>query len=356
MARGVRVCASVAVALLSVTGCLEVPPSHVDGDGGAWDGATRDASELDGWTRKAPVTVDSLGQSVDDLPVLVRLSPEVVSALGLAPDLRDLRFADGSTLLSYDIVAPAADETANVYVYLPLVPAGGITFDVYGGNGDASDAESAADVWQSFGGVWHLDQPSGVEYADETGPYPAVLDSSASDVTGLVGNAVRLDGSQSLEVADHPEVSPPAAITAEIAIRPDRIDSSDRYGISSGMFALQLSTGGGGEASFLVWDIGGDGHAVVGKLAAELEWVYLAGTFDGSNLAIYQNGTLELSVPVSVVLDDTSDSLFIGRLVDGDIDEARISPVARSGAWIVAQQRMFADDGIVKVGTVVDVP
>ncbi len=352
----VRVRAAVAAALFSLSGCLDAPPSHVDGDAGEWDGGGSDAGGLRGWAHRAPVTVDSLGQSVDDVPVLVRLSPEVLGDLDLAPDLRDLRFADGSKLLAHDLVAPAADGTANVYVRLELLPAGGITFDVYGGNPDASDGESASEVWQGFGGVWHLDQGAGGEYPDETGPHPAVLAGTAGEVNGLVGGAVRFDGSQSLAVADHPGISPPSTLTAEIAIRPDQIDVSDRIGLTNGTFTLQLCTGDDGTASFFVWDTGGGGSGVGGALADELEWVYLAGTFDGTNVAIYQNGTEELSVPISLELADTNESLSIGRAIDGNLDEARISPVARSGAWILAQQRMFADDGLVTVGSVVDVP
>ena len=55
-------------------------------------------------------------------------------------------------------------------------------------------------------------------------------------------------------------------------------------------------------------------------------------------------------------LVDSSDDLVIGRLVAGVIDEARISPVARSPAWIRAQQRMLDDDGLVTVGDVADTP
>lgn len=359
MARGVRVRAAVAAVLCSVCGCLDSPPARVGGeDAGGRDAATLDASALDGWTRRAPIIVEGLGQTIDDVPVLVRLAPEVVSDLDLDDDLRDVRFVDGETLLllPYDILAPASDGTANLYVRLPLLPPDGITFDVVGGNPAASDAESPLEVWQGFSGVWHLDERNGGAFDDETGPHPAVLNGTASDVSGRVGNAVELKGTQNLEVTDHPGVSPPDAVTAEITIRPDQIDSSDRYGISNGTFELQVCSAGGGEATFLVWDTESGGQAVVGATAALAEWVYLAGTYDGTNLAIYQDGILKLSVDVSVELDDTSANLFIGKRVVGDVDEVRISPVGRSSAWIQAQQRMFADDGLVTVGSVADIP
>ncbi len=357
MGRGVRPGAAFCATLLSLVGCLDAPPSSVGVDaGGGSDGGALDASPLDGWTRRAPVTVGSMGQSVDDVPVLVRLTPELVSALELESDLRDLRFADGATPLAHDLVAPASDGTANVYVRLPLLPADGITFDVYGGNPAASDGEAAPEVWQGFAGVWHLDERVDGEFADETGPHPAVFNGVGSEVSGAVGKGVQLIGGQALTVADHIGLGGMATVTAEIAIRPEQVDSVNRDAISNGTFELQVTTDDGGESSFLVWDAEGSGHAVVGALATESKWLYLAGTFDGVNLDIFHDGVAEHSVPVSVVLDDTSEELLIGRMVIGVIDEVRISPVARSTAWILAQQKMLADDGLVAVGDPTDAP
>jgi hypothetical protein len=70
-------------------------------------------------------------------------------------------------------------------------------------------------------------------------------------------------------------------------------------------------------------------------------WHHLAGTFDGSDVKIFLDGTLKDSIPRTDNIVSTTADLIVGisrdfatREFNGGIDEVRISNVARSGDWI----------------------
>src|SRR5262249_37664233 len=83
-----------------------------------------------------------------------------------------------------------------------------------------------------------------------------------------------------------------------------------------------------------------------GSQIATAQWVHMVGTYDGSNMVIYVNGAPILTSPQSGVISyGTSKDLNIGTRspynsaepVNGMIDEARISTVARSADWLATE-------------------
>jgi hypothetical protein len=76
------------------------------------------------------------------------------------------------------------------------------------------------------------------------------------------------------------------------------------------------------------------------------KWYHLAGVRAGGTIKIYVDGVEGGVTETLVTLDDSSTfSLLIGRMLlssdpryfDGEIDEVRISTVARSADWITAE-------------------
>lgn len=348
------------VSFAALTGCLDASRGGgADPDGGdapTSDGASPgpDAASLDDWTRSATVTVAGLGQTLDDVPVLVYLTSARMADLGLASDLRDLRFADGGEILPHDAAPPTGDGTVAVYVHLDVLPLDGTTFEVYGGNPDAT-APAAEGVWQGFSGVWHLDAIDGLFYPDATGKHPAELHGDHVEAEdGWVGRAARFDITQYLQVAHDPDFNPLTSLTVEIAIRPTQVDNTQRFGVYNGGFQLNL-TEDSTETSFVLWDADSpNGTSIPGSVATQNQWIYLVGTYDGDTQRIYTHGALDFSVNQDLTIDDNGADLIIGQVVIGDIDEVRVSTVARSDRWIEAQQRMRDADAIVSVGPAQD--
>lgn len=75
-------------------------------------------------------------------------------------------------------------------------------------------------------------------------------------------------------------------------------------------------------------------------------WYHLAGTWDGAEMQLYVNGSLEARLDYTGTLNATDHSTWIGsydgsttppnQSPDGRIDEVRLSSVARSAEWIAA--------------------
>src|SRR5207249_3228934 len=71
-------------------------------------------------------------------------------------------------------------------------------------------------------------------------------------------------------------------------------------------------------------------------------WQHVVGTFDGSNLRLYKNGSLisgpNSASPASAAGPVADIGSFFGAFCwNGNIDEVHISTVARSAAWITAE-------------------
>jgi hypothetical protein len=76
------------------------------------------------------------------------------------------------------------------------------------------------------------------------------------------------------------------------------------------------------------------------------EWYYVAATYDryggGDNFILYVNGVQVAAAAASGPIQATGDSVYLGRKSDGtmaflgNLDEARISSVARSADWVWA--------------------
>lgn len=349
------------MACAALAGCLDAPPQSVaDGGPAGADAALFPGQDggYGGWTRRTTITIAGTNKPVDDVPVLVYLTPELQQELALADDLHDLRFVDGVKILAHDVVAPNAAGDATIYVGLDQLPGAGTTFFVYGGNPDAPDGENAPDVWKTFSAVWHLDGATDDVFADETGYHPGTAKGGTPEVSaGWTGNAAKIDGAKAIQVEDDPHLSPTDAVTVEIAVRPDVVDFTTRRGVRAGGFELILSDNDDRTPSFLLWEPGGVlGHSVVGSTIPPMgQWLYLVGSYDRSLHALYQNGAADIVVNQTTALDDNDDPLFIGQGILGDVDEVRISPVARSGEWIDLQYRMRAlGNDIVSIGTVED--
>ncbi len=324
------------------------------------------------WTHRLSLTFDNvLDETVEaedlvDVPVLVRLDAAFLAQLELQPDASDLRFvdADDSTELSYEIESLDPVGTSFVWVKVPQIDAGSQTDFIwmYHGNASARDAQDAPAVWsEGFAAVWHMtgtpDRPQEIPDATGHGHSGAFVgtDGSTSATAGIIAGAMDLQTSESITVADHADFDLTDAVTIEAWVRPDVVDeNAGRYALSkSSAYFIHTMRNYTLVAQFFVRlgapisDFRATGG---GNVLTEGAWVYLAGAFDAQEqvLRFFHDGELlavrDLAAAGKDVapLSTTDTPVNIGTGHDGLIDEVRVSSVARSAAWIAAQQRAAA--------------
>jgi hypothetical protein len=329
---------------------VEATPGTGDGAACAW-AASR---ELVFANQTRPETLVSF-------PVLVVLEDGVNVDYALAaPGGRDLRFldADGHPL-AYEIERWNPPKPSYVWVGVPTIAASSSTDHIWMdyGNSAAAPAQDRTGVWaHGYVAVWHLgeDPTAGSVMDSSPGPNDAQatpLARAPTSVDGRVAAGIALDGVDdrlavtsdvSLNVIDMTleawvRVTAPAQLGWHTIFEHDRGGPS-WYGLwtsgdSPGHFHFRWSGGGDPRMDFTVPFVAGGWHHVAGTLDATTR---VARTYqDGFPDRTDTNPTAPAMTTVKplTIGENTADS----EPLRGDVDEVRISNVARSAAWIDAQ-------------------
>ena len=243
------------------------------------------------------------------------------------------------------VQVPTVSHTTDTVIYL-----------FYGNSSITSSQENKTGVWDSnYGGVWHL--PNGTTLTANDSTAHANNASSLNSAKATLGE---IDGASSFGAQNSAGISVPDASSLDITgtgitlsawINPaantqtsyarivakavaNNADPYTVYGLyrtgNSQEVSFQLSTGAAKSA------VGTNG----GTLTAGV-WTYVVGTYDGSNVRLYANGTQIATASASISIGTTSRPLGIGYDTEyaqegfvGTIDEVRISSVTRSADWI----------------------
>ena len=113
------------------------------------------------YTARLTVAGYTGSSTLEDFPVLVRLSPQTIDGFSYsacAQNGSDISFvaADGETLLPYDIDTWDETGTSLIWVKVPEVASSGTTFTIRWGD-DEPPANTPADTWAGYKSVWHMD-------------------------------------------------------------------------------------------------------------------------------------------------------------------------------------------------------
>ena len=293
-----------------------------------------------------------------DFPVMVRLEPGRVDMARFNADGSDLRFVadDEVTLLPHEIERWDPDVEAVIWVRVPLLEAFSNQSHVwlYHDNPGAADAQDPAGVW-SNGYVSVLHMGSGDPEPDSTGLGNVGTVNNGVVADGIAASARELSGGGAsyVEVLGLNNTSfPQEQGTISVYVKGDLRGQTHSDGIIDGwndtrnhlfvrcttdetvQFAAQLGDGSGYDAVHSRW-ISASRNTTWNSFAIRFDTQ--AGDFDA-----YYNGE-RTSAMTTTSWAPTQQLVKFGPSFAGLIDEARVSSVFRSSAWLSAENRGLID-------------
>jgi len=308
------------------------------------------------WSYRKKITIEhtKVDANLTDFPVLISLSSDSDLAAHAQGDGDDILFAssNGTTKLSHEIEG-FGNSTGKLIAWVKAPSLSGSTdtdIYMYYGNSTCGNQEDVPGVWDSnFKAVWHLNET--------TGGAEAILDSTSNNndgtdngnptlgVTGQIGNAIDFNGttdyiqvpsSSSLKLAGGPTIEAWINVDSwgdwkNIVFKGDNSASNTDY-----QFAL-VNNG-------LAWDgtLAGTWRTKYFNTPQDTgTWIYVVVTHNTSTVKCYRGGS-EISsqsdagaiYESDVVLGIAAVAYSGTSLLDGKVDEVRISDKARSAAWI----------------------
>ncbi len=289
---------------------------------------------------------------IEGFPLLVRLHKESFDFTKAQAQGEDVRFATSDGVaLPYQIETwDATRGEAAVWVRVPKI-AGHARQElrVFWGKTDAKSESSGSAVFNADNGyasVLHLDEA----LKDEVGTITP-KDAGSTSVAGIIGQGRHLTHGKGINGGDRITNYPfgDMPFTSEVWFRAEKAAAGI---LGWGRYATRLNgkTGDGNEVviSFgspprLYWGSDGPGGATASLVPVLGQWYHVAATYANGTNQIYVNGKLEGSRYHRAAMSITTNiNLTVGGLRSsyqfaGDIDEVRVSRVARSADWMKLQ-------------------
>jgi len=285
-----------------------------------------------------PIYINNTGGSeLTYYPVVLN----VTYSTGMTIDFDDLRvkYYDGDewVFVPYWIEKKVNNEWCKLWFNATYISANSWCNDsyrlYYGDNlaNSESDFDSVfireIDGGQHLNGSWHFDEGEGTTAYDSSGKGNDGTIYGASWTDGKFGEALDFDGDyvdcgsdESLRISDE--------ITVATWIKP--YSMSGLKVIVTKQYSFELDRSGSNKINFYI----GDGswwqdHVTTTSSYTLQKWTYVVGVYDGSNLKIYIDGSLDNSKSTSVTFGTNSKHVYIGNGIGsyyfhGMIDEVHI--------------------------------
>jgi hypothetical protein len=299
----------------------------------------------------------NVNEAVVDFPLLVRLDSANFNFSQASGSGQDIRFAKADlTPLPYQI-EEFNNKARSAALWVRADTVYGNTsaqfITILWGNPSASSQSDGAAVFDTangFAGVWHLGEAAGAVRADATANHadakPVGYDGD-EQVQGYIAGGDSLDNNNDALDAGNLAVAGSLTLSMWIdaaAYKPWGHLIAKAYDPAVYpwlAYGLQLDSTDTPHVSMTVTTQNGDSSIETISRVPLQQWVYVAGTFDGSSLRLYFNGAKEIDVPFSGAIVQNSKDVYIGELETspeqrfcGKIDEIRIATVARSAGWV----------------------
>ncbi len=281
--------------------------------------------------------------SENDFPLLVRLQRDFFDFSQAKVHGEDIRFSTSTgQALEYQIEEwNAANGTASIWVRIPSIKGNARQeLKMFWGKSDAVSGSSGSAVFNESNGylsVWHMDGP----VQDEVGTLES-KDAGTTATAGMVGQARHFAEKGGIFCGDK-ITNYPSGATSHSTEAWFRIEKANATIIGWG-------NEGGNRGSKVRMQFRSPPHIHVDSDFSDVngestlpmsEWIHVVHTYSSGDGKIYINGKLDGSATPTLNIKSPA-RMWIGGWYNnydfiGDIDEVRISKVARSANWVRLQ-------------------
>jgi len=322
-------------------------------------------AQLSGYEYRKQLTVDngevSGTTTLTNFPALISftdadLATEANSGFVTSSNGFDIAFtsSDGTSQLDYELIEyTATTGELLAWVRFPSLSATSDTdFYIYFGNSSITTDQSISSTWDSdYAAVYHLD----TDYTDASSNAENCTNNGTtiSGTAQISSSAEYNANTDNIDCGSSATVQPVDAITVSAWVISND-DPEDQWSAIGGFASNDSWDDGYGmfynsntEVQFYVGNY--LANVATGTINPDV-WNYVVGTYDRfaggtDEVKIYVNGVESASPDnYSTAIDYTSGELTIGGLggwttdwLDGNIDEFRLSDVARSADWITTE-------------------
>ena len=281
----------------------------------------------------------------DGFPVLIRLHKDFFDFASAKPNGEDVRFSADGKALAYQIEQwDAATGTASIWVRVPTIR--GNTkqeLQVHWGKADAVSESNGSAVFNASNGylsVLHMDEG----LVDEVGSV-TTKNVETTLIAGRIGSARHLAGRQGVFCGEEIGSFPVGASShsTEAWIRAEKSNGRAlAWGNEHGQGKVVMHFMSPPHVKMECYFSGAD-VASVGRLPMN-DWIHIMHTYERGDSRIYVNGELSnvSKTPNAPLAIKTPARFYIGGWYNnydfvGDVDEVRISKIARSADWVRLQ-------------------
>ena len=285
----------------------------------------------------------SAAVSVEGFPLLVRLHKDWFDFTQAKANGEDIRFSTSTGApLAYQVEEwDAAVGRASIWVRVPLIKGNDRQeIKMHWGKIDAASESSGKAVFSESNGyvsVWHL----GDVVRDEVGTLES-KDGGTTMTAGMIGKARHFAGQQGVfggdKITNYPFAD--AAHTTEAWFRAEKANTT----------IIGWGNEGGGRGSKVRMQLRSPPHLHVDSDFSDIkgeiplpmgEWIHVVHTYGGGPRRIYINGKLDGEATTALNIKNPA-RLWLGGWYHhydfvGDLDEVRVSKVARSADWVRLQ-------------------
>jgi hypothetical protein len=284
--------------------------------------------------------------SEDGFPLLVRLHKDFFNFSQAKANGEDIRFSTSTgTPLAYQIEEwDAENGTASIWVRIPTIKGNARQqIKLYWGKTDAAGESSGRAVFNGSNGylsVWHMNGPVN----DEVGTLES-KDVGTTATEGVIGQARHFAEKQGIfcgdKITHYPSDASPHSSEAWFrAEKPNAQVLAWGNEQAQGKVVMQFRS-----PPHMTMDCYfSDANVKGGSTLAMCQWIHVVHTYQKGDSRIYVNGVLDgvSTTPAAPLSIKSPAKLWIGGWYHnydfiGDIDEARISSVARSADWVRLQ-------------------
>ncbi len=308
-----------------------------------------------GYRKAVNIAASAVDATLTDYPVYIDLSDfDSTFFTNVKSDGSDIRITtgDGTTETAYELVSiDTTLQTGELYFKAPSISSTtNTTFYVYYGNANASayaasDTYGSQNVWtNSYEGVWHMNDVGSTITDSTANGYTGTKGASTAaptEITGKVGKAQSFDGNDYIDLGD--VLNPGAnSWTVDVWYRPTAVGTSQQ-GILYNKETLYEAAAGGNEHRYAwqpYWNWGTGGYFTT----SINNWYQGVTVYNKTTQEVFKNGSSVYSRAQTGDIGSNTSRLQFGArgntghssFFTGDIDEIRMSSVARSASWLKA--------------------